>query len=295
MNYKKIVNYFKYSREQSIGVLALFMVITVLQLGIYFLDFNKVPVKSSEEQSWIANQTLFDSLKTVSNNVKPTIYPFNPNFISDYKGYKLGMSVNQIDRLLAFRKSNQYVNSAAEFQKVTLVSDSLLETMSPFFKFPDWVKNKKAASQFKFEPHKQFVKLEKVEMKDINEASQEDLVKVYGVGQVLSERILKFKEMVGAIVAMDQMNDIWGLSPEVIEKLKLSFKVGAIPHLRKIDVNNASIKELGQFIYFKNGLAREIVIYRSMNGDFKNIEDLIKIKGFPVEKRNIIALYLDFR
>jgi DNA uptake protein ComE-like DNA-binding protein len=31
-------------------------------------------------------------------------------------------------------------------------------------------------------------------------------------------------------------------------------------------------------------LAKEIV-YRSMNGDIKNIEDLTKIKGFPVEKQ----------
>jgi hypothetical protein len=32
-----------------------------------------------------------------------------------------------------------------------------------------------------------------------------------------------------------------------------------------------------------------------MNGDIKNIEDLIKIKGFPVEKAKIIDLYLDFK
>jgi hypothetical protein len=31
-----------------------------------------------------------------------------------------------------------------------------------------------------------------------------------------------------------------------------------------------------------------------MNGDIKNIEDLIKIRGFPIEKAKIIALYLDF-
>jgi DNA uptake protein ComE-like DNA-binding protein len=36
----------------------------------------------------------------------------------------------------------------------------------------------------------------------------------------------------------------------------------------------------------------KIVTYRSMNGDINNIEDLTKIKGFPVEKLNIIALYL---
>ncbi|MDG2431673.1 helix-hairpin-helix domain-containing protein [Flavobacterium sp.] len=295
MKFKTIVDYGKYSKEQALGVISLFLVVLILQLCYYYLDFNKYVAESPEKQSWIANQVVVDSLKKGITNTKPTIFPFNPNFISDYKGYKLGMSVAEINRLLAFRKSNQYVNSVSEFQKVTLVSDSLLETMSPFFKFPDWVKNKKVTSSFQYESPKQFIKSEKVVMKNINEASHEDLVKVYGVGQVLSERILKFKETVGAIVSMDQMSDVWGLSPEVIEKLKLSFKVGAIPEMRKLDINNASIKELGQFVYFKNGLAREIVIYRSMNGDFKNIEDLIKIKGFPVEKRNIIALYLDFR
>ena len=295
MKFKTIVDYGKYSKEQALGVISLFLVVLILQLCYYYLDFNKDVAESPEKQSWIANQVVVDSLKKGITNTKPTIFPFNPNFISDYKGYKLGMSVAEINRLLAFRKSNQYVNSVSEFQKVTLVSDSLLETMSPFFKFPDWVKNKKVTSSFQYESPKQFIKSEKVVMKNINEASHEDLVKVYGVGQVLSERILKFKETVGAIVSMDQMSDVWGLSPEVIEKLKLSFKVGAIPEMRKLDINNASIKELGQFVYFKNGLAREIVIYRSMNGDFKNIEDLIKIKGFPVEKRNIIALYLDFR
>jgi hypothetical protein len=64
--------------------------------------------------------------------LKPKIYPFNPNFITDFKGYKLGMSVTEIDRLLAFRKTNRYVNSAAEFQQVTQVSDSLLAQIAPF-------------------------------------------------------------------------------------------------------------------------------------------------------------------
>ena len=51
---------------------------------------------------------------------------------------------------------------------------------------------------------------------------------------------------------------------------------------------------MSQFIYFKYALAKQILIYRSMNGDFKNIEDLSKIKGFPVDKAKIIALYLKF-
>ena len=97
----------------------------------------------------------------------------------------------------------------------------------------------------------------------------------------------------GAFVSMEQMNDIWGLSPEVIEKLNTSFTVKSSVNAIKININNASIKELSQFPFFRYALAKEIVIYRSMNGDIK-IEDLTKIKGFPVDKIKIIALYLEF-
>ena len=40
------------------------------------------------------------------------------------------MSVEEIDRLRAYRKQNKFVNSAEKFQKVTKVSDSLLSKLS---------------------------------------------------------------------------------------------------------------------------------------------------------------------
>ena len=138
-----------------------------------------------------------------------------------------------------------------------------------------------------------FVKKEAVEILDINQATPEDLIKIYGIGPAISERILKEKDKFGAFVSMQQMNDIWGLSPEVIEKLNQHFKVLNHNNLKKIKINEASIKELMQFPYFKYAVAKEIVIYRSSNGEIK-IEDLSKINDFPVDKINIIALYLDF-
>ena len=119
-------------------------------------------------------------------------------------------------------------------------------------------------------------------------------MKIYGIGDAISSRILKQKELMGGFVSMEQMKEVWGLSPEVIESLNSHFKVLALPRFKKIEINNASLKELSQFHYFRYSLAKEIVTYRSMNGNIKNIEDLTKIKGFPVDKANIIGLYLDF-
>lgn len=294
MIFETIKSFFKYSRQQRTGVFLLFIIIIALQLAYFFVDFSSFSKESPEKEKWLSLQSQIDSLKQEKLDYVPKIYPFNPNFITDYKGYKLGMSVPEIDRLLAFRKQNKYVNSAKEFQAVTKVSDSLLNVISPYFKFPDWVKNKKEFKDYKKYPNTAFAKKEKIVIIDINQATQEDLIKIYGIGEAISIRILKFKESLGGFVSMEQMNDVWGLSPEVIENLNTHFKISATPTVKKIDINNASIKELSLFPYFKYPISKNIVTFRSMNGDIKNIEDLTKIKGLSIEKAKIIALYLNF-
>jgi len=295
INFKAVALYFKFTRQQRTGIFLLFLIIAILQLVYFYADFN-LPVQTfPEKENWMSLQSEIDSLKFVKYNEKPKVYLYNPNFISDYKGYKLGMSPEEIDRLLAFRKENKFVNSAREFQQVTKISDSLLKIISPFFKFPDWIQK---GNNFKTEKKelikKTDFKKEKIIILDINKATQDDLVKIYGIGEALSLRILKQREILGCFVAMEQINDIWGLSPEVIIELNSHFKVVVPASFKKIAINDASLKELSQFSYFRYALAKQIVTYRSMNGNFKNIEDLSKIKGFPVEKAKIISLYLEF-
>ena len=286
-----VKSFFTYSRSQRIGIIIFFFVIILVQGVYFFSDFASTETVNKERTQWLALQNTIDSLKIDSKDYKPTIYPFNPNFITDFKGYKLGMSVAEIDRLLTYRKQNKFVNSAEEFQGVTKVSDSLLNLISPYFKFPDWIKNKK--DNLQTFARNDFSKPEKNILLDINQATKEDLIKVYGIGDKISDRILEQKEKFGAFVSMEQMNDIWGLSPEVIEKLKRSFFVKSITNCKKININNASVKELTQFPFFRYQLAKDIVIYRTMNGHI-TFEDLSKIKGFPLDKIEIIALYLDF-
>lgn len=289
-------SFLHFSKSQRKGLLALFVIIVGIQIASSTLDFTPKSKPTSEEQQWLSVQKEIDSLKSEKPKAVYQMYPFNPNFITDAKGYKLGMTLAQIDRLLAYRKQGKFANSAQEFQKVTGISDSLLNAISPYFKFPDWVNKPKAGdyqNSFKKSNWKEFPKKEKMKVLDINQATKEDLMKVYGIGDAISDRILKQRELLGAFVSMEQMDDVWGLSPEVVVKLNQDFKIANPPKPNKININNASIKELGQFPYFRYPISKNIVTYRSMNGDVK-IEDLSKIKGFPVDKIKIIALYLEF-
>lgn len=296
MLFYKLKSYFLYSRNHRSGIFLLIGLIVLIQVAFYtvnFTDFFHSKNTSNQDLKWLAVQEEIDSLKKVSSGKKYEIYPFNPNFITDYKGYKLGLSVAEIDRLHQFRATGKYVNSATEFQQVTKVSDSLLRKISPFFKFPDWVKNKNATNKGKHsfydsKPTKTIVK------KDINLASKEDLMAVYGIGDKISDIILKEKEKFGMFASLEQLQFVWGVSPEAYEDIQKRFFIGDNLTLKKININSSNTKTLAAFPYFNYAFAKEIVTYRSMNGDLKKVEDLTKINNCPEEKLKIIALYLEF-
>ncbi|WP_445455402.1 ComEA family DNA-binding protein [Flavobacterium sp. HNIBRBA15423] len=290
---KEFKSYFLFSREHRSGIFLLILLICIIQIVYYVLKANNFFNSTNllQDKEWLLVQNKIDSIK--KNNTKIEYKPksFNPNFITDYKGYMLGMSVEEIDRLHQYRELGKFVNSPKEFQQITHVSDELLNKMEPLFKFPDWVNSKKSYKAFESFSKKT---TEKIIPIDLNSATKEDLMKVYGIGDKISDIILKEREKFGTFVAVEQLEFVWGISPEVLQECKLRFFVQPTQSVKKININTASTKELVKFPYFNYVFAKEIVTYRSMNGILSSIEDLAKINNCPLEKLKIIALYLEF-
>jgi DNA uptake protein ComE-like DNA-binding protein len=207
------------------------------------------------------------------------------------------MSETQIDKLHQFRKQNKYVNSNAEFQKLTGVSNEWMKQYAPYFKFPEWVTNR-TANNYQTNYYNTYQKFDKKETKivvqDLNKANQAELEKAYMIGEKLALKIISERDKFGSFASMDQLGFIWGISPEAIADLNKKFQIKSSENLKKININTSTIKELQQFPYFNYTIAKNIVTFRSMNGDFKSSEDLTNVKQFPLEKLKIIALYLEF-
>ncbi|GAA3564667.1 helix-hairpin-helix domain-containing protein [Snuella lapsa] len=232
-----------------------------------------------------------DSLRHVKQIDKPKIYPFNPNFLTDYKGSLLGMSNQEIDRLLAFRKDNKWINSAKQFQEVTQISDSLLNVIIPLFKFPEWaVKStpKEIAGYKKVYAPKTYA-----QKLDLNKATAQQLQKVNGIGKVLSERIVKYRNSFeGGFIADIQLKDVYGLTPEVIDRLTNEFTVKTPRVIQKIALNTATVENLVTIQYIDYDLAYHIIEQRQLRESYKSLDELTKVKDFPVNKIEIIKLYL---
>ena len=279
-----------FTKGQQSGVFLLVLLIVGVLCVYFFVDFSSEEFEFDNQE--IAKfQKEIDSLKLVEiENGKPKIYPFNPNYITDYKGYTLGMTNDEIDRLLQFRKQDKWINSAKQFQQVTKVSDSLLNAISPYFKFPEWVTNPKPNKSFYYQNSTNKTVAQKL---DLNKATATQLQRVNGIGEKLSERIIKYRnKFVGGFIADIQLHDVYGLTPEVIEKVTNEFTVKTPRQIQKINLNTATSDELVTIQHIDYEIAYNIVEQRTLRDGFKSFEELTKVKDFPVNKIEIIKLYL---
>lgn len=284
-------SHFMFTKQQRNGIFLLVLLIIFFQCIYFFANFSSEEVTIDKKTLTVFNKEI-DSLKKVElESRKPKVFPFNPNYITDYKGVNLGMSNEEIDRLLIYRKKGKWVNSAKEFQTVTRISDSLLRVISPYFKFPDWVKSpqQKLNSNYAFSNKPKTFS----EKKDLNKVTAQELQKINGIGKGLSSRIIKFRnKFVGGFIADVQLNDIYGLTPEVIEALTNEFTVKSPRQIKKININTATIDDLVTIQHIDYDIAHNIIEQRTLRAGYKAFDELTKVKEFPVNKIEIIKLYL---
>ncbi|WP_300440523.1 helix-hairpin-helix domain-containing protein [Christiangramia sp.] len=283
---KFLRSHFALSRSQQNGIFVLVILIISFQAFMFF-DFSSESESNHIDQVTIKEfQERLDSINQVSNRHKDTIYPFNPNYISDFKGYQLGMSLEEIDRLLAFRESGKWINSVEDFQKVSGVSDSLLKKISPSFRFPEWTQKRNSVNIQQKDARPVSA------TSDLNSASAEDLKLINGIGEVLSQRIVKYRTSIGGFLSAIQLNDVYGLTPEVIARINENFEIRSKPDIVIKNLNLINEEELSEIPYFSSNLAKEVIKFRTLYEGFSSFEELSKIEAFPYDKIDRIKLYL---
>tara|TARA_R110002020_G_scaffold445961_1_gene658061 strand:+ start:145417 stop:146277 length:861 start_codon:yes stop_codon:yes gene_type:complete len=277
---------FGFNGQERNGIFFFLLAIVVFQIVLMAV---KTYLSQTETPAFFPDRNFEEQLKQLGTERDTLqVFPFNPNYITDYRGYRLGLSTEQIDRLHLFRQQGGFVNSADDFQEVTKVSDSVLGLLSPYFKFPEWVRRKNADPRGR----ETAIQTSPKAFRDLNTATAEQLREISGIGEVLSVRIVKFRDRLGGFLVPEQLMDVYGLDTEVAQRALEQFKLLTIPEVTKISINEASATEISQLVYISNRVARAIVQYRELNGGISNFTELADIEGFPTDKIDRIGLYL---
>jgi len=126
---------------------------------------------------------------------------------------------------------------------------------------------------------------------DINLADSSAFEKLPGIGPVLAKRIIKYRTLLGGYCNPAQLREVYGISDSLYREIGTRLAADTI-HVKKINLNTVSEKELAHHPYVGRYIASAIIRYRTRVTIISNVNEL-KINGLvPKEIFDKIRVYL---
>lgn len=128
---------------------------------------------------------------------------------------------------------------------------------------------------------------------DLNSCDTAQLIKLPGIGPVLSARIIKYRNLLGGYATVSQLSEVYGLPPETYELIKDRLFADTTLLVR-IDINTAGYKDLSKLPYFEKYEVQTILKYRELKGRIGGVNEMVENKLIPFEKGLKVKPYLKF-
>ncbi len=126
---------------------------------------------------------------------------------------------------------------------------------------------------------------------DINSADTAELLALPKMTSYCAGMIVRYRKKLGGYYSTTQLKEVWGMDTAIFnaEIAKVRADTGLVT---KLDINTASIKQLGYHPYIRYYLAKAIVNYREEHGPFKAVSDLHKMAAVNDSTFSKIEPYL---
>ena len=198
-----------------------------------------------------------------------TITPF-PIQEATFKDLKsAGLSTYVANNILKYISAGGVVKNENDLMKIYGMDSTQLIAASSYLIYPSIEKNVTTDTL-----RKEYTPKRSVNSLDLNKATITQLDSLPGIGPVLAERIIKFKEGLGGFFDVHQLKDIYGLPPETFEKIAPFLTVTTTPEL--ININEIDLTNFTH-PYLQKRFLKMIKAYRDQHGPFANASDLRKV------------------
>jgi competence protein ComEA len=270
-----------FSRSQTNG----FIIFLPLVVGLIFSEPLYRTWKASENQDFTSDVSKLDSLLAILEGRREMmaefipsdtlrLVRFDPNTATPEILLGIGFRGQLVKRIVNFRSKGGRFRVKKDLAKIYGLDSVQFALVEPYLSLPDRLPDHKPAYQrFKAPESKRLVRA----AMDINSADSSSLKKVYGIGEKLALRILKYRDALGGFVSMEQLKEVYRLDTAVLKSLNRDFFVGADFKPAKVDLNSAGRQVLAAHPYLSSRAADAIVAYRFQHGGFTSIEDLRRI------------------
>lgn len=282
-----VKNFFGFSRAQVNGFIVLLplMVVILFSEPVWHWWLSNRTIDLSEEQTkldslvaaWKSQEKQIDTFKLGPKQFA-RLFPFDPNKCKEEDFQALGISEKVSARIANYRQKGGKFRLKSDLLKIYGFDSALYHQLSPYIRLPEevWKKPDKPTREKFIAGTKTAAEEHRKEKFDLNLADTAQLKTIFGIGEKLSIRIIKYRDKLGGFVNMNQLKEVYGLDSVVISQLKQHVFLDDKFEVKKIDINTVDEKQLATHPYF-NKVAKSIVAYRFQHGKFKTPGDIKNI------------------
>ncbi len=188
---------------------------------------------------------------------------FDPNTYSVTDWMNLGLSQKQAEAVLKFGKYG--FKSKEDLKRVFVIPKELMMKIIDSTFYPIRIPSKMEFTEIKNE--------QKIKIIELNSASEEDLMSIKGIGPFFAKNILKRRDQLGGYINIEQLLEVWKMTPEKIEELKSYIQIDPL-NIKKLNINMLNAEDFKKHPYFTWNIINAIVKLRNQHGPFKSINDL---------------------
>jgi competence protein ComEA len=266
--------YLTYTSGERSGVVALLAVIAML---LVFLAFSKrfLPSERADftafEKEVEALHARVESEAHAENapfHSKPgekriERFSFDPNTASAADLERLGLSPKQANAVVTYVSKGGKFRSKEDFKKLRIIPPRLHEALDPYIAIPEKELKPAQGNGTAHAPA----------LIEVNTADSLELLAIDGVGPVFASRIMKFRKALGGFISKEQLREVRGMTDE-----KYAFLAGKVSidtlAVSRINLNTCTVDELRKHPYINYNVARALVNYRTMHGNYRKTEDI---------------------
>ncbi len=213
---------------------------------------------------------------------------FDPNTASKDVLVQVGFSPSLANRLENYRNKGGRFRIKSDLTKLYGIPPALFEHLRDSILLPDSLPSRKPLKSFSRQNMPPAVPF----TLDINKADTAAWEKVRGIGRVLSQRIVKFRDKLGGFASKEQLFEVYGLDSMVVKE---NWEVWTLhTPAQKILINTWTAEELAAHPYIGKKLAFILVRYRKEHGPFQSLEEVSAVKALDAQKIQKLGPYLQF-
>lgn len=290
--------FFDYSTGERRGVIVLVIVLMLslvirimlpylindkgsTEISVAYLELQK---KQNEIEYTKKSKKRFVREKVEQSYKKVEIIPalFDPNTASSAELSQVGFSSFVSVNIVKYRNGGGMFREKTDLFKIYGVDSSHTQLINRYCEISNELIEQKDNRREAF--RKQF----KVE---INTADSVKMVSIPGIGKILSQRILKYREKLGGFSSPEQLKEIYGIQEERFDQIKDYILVDTLKII-KLNINELSAKELSKHPYLNTFQSQAIVKYRELMGVFVDCKQVFENYILTEEEYHRVVIYL---